>query len=319
MTSSKIIGFGSYLPDNILTNNDLEKIVDTSDEWIQARTGIKKRHIAGKNQLTSDLATIAVKNALKKANISANNLDAIIIATTTPDLVFPATAVKVQNNIGMQSGFAFDVQAVCSGFLYALQIADSLIISNKANRVAVIGAETMSRIIDWQDRSTCVLFGDGAGAVILEKSEDKTNGILDIELFSDGKYQDILIVNGGVSSGNLDKKITMNGREVFRYAVTKMPESIEYIITKNNLSITDIDWILLHQANQRIIKSVMERLNISTEKAVSTVANHANTSAASIPLALDQYVSKGKIKSGELIALSAVGGGLTWGSALIKI
>ncbi len=319
MTSSKIIGFGSYLPDNILTNNDLEKIVDTSDEWIQARTGIKKRHIAGKNQLTSDLATIAVKNALKKANISANNLDAIIIATTTPDLVFPATAVKVQNNIGMQSGFAFDVQAVCSGFLYALQIADSLIISNKANRVAVIGAETMSRIIDWQDRSTCVLFGDGAGAVILEKSEDKTNGILDIELFSDGKYQDILIVNGGVSSGNLDKKITMNGREVFRYAVTKIPESIEYIITKNNLSITDIDWILLHQANQRIIKSVMERLNISTEKAVSTVANHANTSAASIPLALDQYVSKGKIKSGELIALSAVGGGLTWGSALIKI
>ncbi|MSO13969.1 beta-ketoacyl-ACP synthase III [Rickettsiales endosymbiont of Trichoplax sp. H2] len=319
MTSSKIIGVGSYLPDKILTNNDLEKIVDTSDEWIQERTGIKKRHIAGKNQLTSDLATIAVKNALKKANISANNLDAIIIATTTPDLVFPATAVKVQNNIGMQSGFAFDVQAVCSGFLYALQIADSLIISNKANRVAVIGAETMSRIIDWQDRSTCVLFGDGAGAVILEKSEDKTNGILDIELFSDGKYQDILIVNGGVSTGNLDKKITMNGREVFRYAVTKMPESIEYIITKNNLSITDIDWVLLHQANQRIIKSVMERLNISTEKAVSTVANHANTSAASIPLALDQYVSKEKIKSGELIALSAVGGGLTWGSALIKI
>ena len=319
MNSSKIIGVGSYLPDKILTNNDLEKIVDTSDEWIQTRTGIKKRHIADKNQLTSDLATIAVKNALQKANISANNLDAIIIATTTPDLVFPATAVKVQNNIGMHSGFAFDVQAVCSGFLYALQIADSLIISNKANRVAVIGAETMSRIIDWKDRSTCVLFGDGAGAVILEKSEDKTNGILDIELFSDGKYQDILIVNGGVSAGNLDKKITMNGREVFRYAVTKMPESIEYIITKNNLSITDIDWILLHQANQRIIKSVMERLDISNEKAVSTVADHANTSAASIPLALDQYVSKGKIKSGELIALSAVGGGLTWGSALIRI
>ena len=319
MTSSKIIGVGSYLPDKILTNNDLEKVVDTSDEWIQARTGIKKRHIAGNNQLTSDLATIAVKNALKKANISANNLDAIIIATTTPDLVFPATAVKVQNNIGMHSGFAFDVQAVCSGFLYALQIADSLIISDKANRVAVIGAETMSRIIDWKDRSTCVLFGDGGGAVILEKSEDKTNGILDIELFSNGKYQDILIVNGGVSSGNLDKKITMNGREVFRYAVTKMPESIEYIITKNNLIITDIDWILLHQANQRIIKSVMERLDISNEKAVSTVADHANTSAASIPLALDQYVSKGKIKSGELIALSAVGGGLTWGSALIRI
>lgn len=319
MTSSKIIGVGSYLPDKILTNNDLEKIVDTSDEWIQSRTGIKKRHIADKDQLTSDLATKALKNAIKYANIFPNDLDVIILATTTPDLVFPATAVKVQNNIEMHSGYAFDVQAVCSGFLYALQIADSLIKSNKANRVAVIGAETMSRIIDWNDRSTCVLFGDGAGAVILEKTEDNNSGIIDIELFSDGKYQDILIVNGGVSSGNLDKKITMNGREVFRYAVTKMPESINSIVKKHNLTVEDLDWVLLHQANQRIIKSVLEKLELDIEKAIFTIQHHANTSAASIPLALDNYVSEGKVKSGDLIALSAVGGGLTWGSALIRI
>ena len=319
MTSSKIIGVGSYLPDKILTNNDLEKIVDTSDEWIQTRTGIKKRHIAGDNQKTSDLATIALKNAMNKTKISSSDLDAIILATTTPDLVFPATAVKVQNNIGMHSGFAFDVQAVCSGFLYALQMADSLIKSNKAHRVAVIGAETMSRIVDWTDRSTCVLFGDGAGAVILEKTDNKNNNsIIDIELFSDGKYQDILTVNGGVSSGNLDKKITMSGREVFRYAVTKMPESIKSIVAKNNITLEDLDWVLLHQANERIIKSVLEKLSMNNAKAISTVQHHANTSAASIPLALDHYMLKDKVKSGDLLALSAVGGGLDLGFCFDK-
>jgi 3-oxoacyl-[acyl-carrier-protein] synthase-3 len=320
MISSKIVGVGSYLPEKILTNNDLEQVLDTSDEWIQARTGIKKRHIADKNQKTSDLATIAVENALKNANLNSNDLDALIVATTTPDLIFPATAVRVQNNIGMNSGFAFDIQAVCSGFLYALQLGDSLIKSNKAKRVAIIGAETMSRIIDWTDRSTCVLFGDGAGSVILEKTESNEHqGIVDIELFSDGSLQDILAVNGGVSDGNLDKKIEMNGREVFRYAVTKMPESIKSIVNKNEVTLENLDWVLLHQANERITKAVVDKLGINIEKAVSTVSHHANTSAASIPLALEHYISNGKVKTGDLIALAAVGGGLTWGSALLKI
>jgi 3-oxoacyl-[acyl-carrier-protein] synthase-3 len=320
MISSKIIGVGSYLPEKILTNADLEQILDTSDEWIQTRTGIKRRHIATEDQNTSDLATLAVINALKNANINPNDLDALILATTTPDLVFPATAVRVQNNIKMNRGFAFDIQAVCSGFLYALQLGDSLIKSNKARRVAIIGAETMSRIIDWTDRSTCVLFGDGAGAVILEKTDGNDSyGIIDIELFSDGSLQNILAVNGGISSGNLNKKIEMNGREVFRYAVTKMPESIKSLVSKNQLNLEDLDWILLHQANERIINAVMDKLNINIEKSVSTVPHHANTSAASIPLALDHYMSEGKIKTGDLIALAAVGGGLTWGSALLKI
>lgn len=320
MISSKIVGVGSYLPEKILTNDDLEQMLDTSDEWIQARTGIKKRHIADKNQKTSDLATIAVENALKNANLNSNDLDALIVATTTPDLIFPATAVRVQNNIGMNSGFAFDIQAVCSGFLYALQLGDSLIKSNKAKRVAIIGAETMSRIIDWTDRSTCVLFGDGAGSVILEKTESNEHqGIVDIELFSDGSLQDILAVNGGVSDGNLDKKIEMNGREVFRYAVTKMPESIKSIVNKNEVTLENLDWVLLHQANERITKAVVDKLGINIEKAVSTVSHHANTSAASIPLALEHYISNGKVKTGDLIALAAVGGGLTWGSALLKI
>jgi len=319
MISSKIVGVGSYLPEKILTNNDLEQMLDTSDEWIQARTGIKKRHIADKNQKTSDLATIAVENALINANLNSNDLDALIVATTTPDLIFPATAVRVQNNIKMNSGFAFDIQAVCSGFLYALQLADSLIKSNKVKRVAIIGAETMSRIIDWTDRSTCVLFGDGAGSVILEKTESNEHqGIIDIELFSDGSLQDILAVSGGVSGGNLDKKIEMNGREVFRYAVTKMPESIKSIMNKNQVTLENLDWVLLHQANERITKAVVDKLGINIEKAVSTVSHHANTSAASIPLALDHYVSNGKVKTGDLIALAAVGGGLTWGSALLK-
>ena len=320
MISSKIVGVGSYLPEKILTNNDLEQILDTSDEWIQARTGIKKRHIADKNQKTSDLATIAVERALINANLNSNDLDALILATTTPDLIFPATAVRVQNNIKMNSGFAFDIQAVCSGFLYALQLGDSLIKSNKAKRVAIIGAETMSRIIDWTDRSTCVLFGDGAGSVILEKTEgNEHQGIIDIELFSDGSLQDILAVGGGVSGGNLDKKIEMNGREVFRYAVTKMPESIKSIVNKNQITLENLDWVLLHQANERITKAVIDKLGINIEKAVSTVSHHANTSAASIPLALDHYVSNGKVKTGDLIALAAVGGGLTWGSALLRI
>ena len=319
MKFSRIVGTGSYLPEKTLTNDELQDRLNTSNEWIRARTGIETRRIANNNQNTSDLATLALEKALKNANLAANDIDAIVLATTTPDLIFPATAVRVQRNIKMKKGFAFDVQAVCSGFIYALQIADSLIKAEKVQRIAVIGAETMSRIVNWYDRSTCVLFGDGAGALILEKNESTNQGIIDIELFSDGEYQDMLIVNGGVSSGNFDEKVTMNGREVFRHAVTKIPESIENIIQKNNINLEELNWILLHQANQRIIKSVMSKLNVDVNKAISTVAHHANTSAASIPLALDEYVITKKIKTGDLIVLSALGAGFTWGAALIKI
>ncbi len=320
MIFSKVIGIGSYLPEKISTNDDLSKIIDTSDEWITTRTGIKKRHIAEEDEHTSDLATQALQNALKDAEITENDLDTIIVATTTSDLIFPATAVKVQNNIGMKKGFAFDIQAVCSGFLYALQIADSFIKTQKTKRVAIVGAEVMSRIVDWSDRNTCVLFGDGAGAVILEQSEGQQNdGILDVALYSDGQYSDLLMVNGGVSKGNISNKIEMNGREVFRHAVTKMTDSIKRIVDKNDFNIQDLDWVLLHQANHRIIKSVAQKLGIEECKAISTVHEHANTSAASIPLALDRYVKNGKAKPGDLIALSAIGGGLTWGSALLKL
>ena len=320
MIFSKIIGIGSYLPKKFFTNDDLAKITNTSDEWITTRTGIKKRHIASNNEYTSDLATYALQKALENAKMTGSDLNAIIVATTTPDLIFPATAVEVQNNIGMQQGFAFDIQAVCSGFLYALQIADSFIKTQVTKRVAVVGAEIMSRIVDWNDRNTCVLFGDGAGAVILEQCEEQQNkGILDINLYSDGQYANLLMVNGGISKGNMNNKIEMNGREVFRHAVTKMTDSIKDILNKNDFDIQNLDWILLHQANYRIIKSVAQKLQIEESKAISTVHEHANTSAASIPLALDSYVKKGKVKQGDLIALSAIGGGLTWGSALLRL
>ena len=320
MIYSRIIGIGGYLPKKIVTNDDLAKTVDTSDEWIITRTGIKKRHIADSNECTSDLAVYALQNALKDAGITANDLDAIIVATTTPDLIFPATAVEVQDSIGMKNGFAFDIQAVCSGFLYALQIADSFIKTRVVKRIAVVGAEIMSRIVDWNDRNTCILFGDGAGAVILEQCEKQQNeGILDINLYSEGQYSDLLMVNGGVAKGNMDSKIEMNGREVFRHAVTKMTDSIKTIVSKNNFNMQSLDWILLHQANHRIIKSVAQRLQIDECKAISTVHEHANTSAASIPLALNSYIKDGKVKKGDLIALSAIGGGLTWGSALLRL
>ena len=320
MIFSKVIGVGSYLPKKFSTNHDLAKIIDTSDEWISTRTGIKKRHIADEDEHTSDLATCALQRALESAGIHENDLDAIIVATTTPDLIFPATAVKVQYNIGMKGGFAFDIQAVCSGFLYALQIADSFIKRQVTKRVAIIGAEVMSRIVDWNDRNTCVLFGDGAGAVILEQCEEEQNrGILDIKLYSDGQYSNLLMVNGGGSKGNMSNKIEMNGREVFRHAVTKMTDSIKAIVDKNNFNIQHLDWLLLHQANHRIIKSIVQRLEIEEDKAISTVHEHANTSAASIPLALDKYIKNGKVKQGDLIALSAIGGGLTWGSALLRL
>ena len=320
MINSKIISVGSYLPGKVLTNYDLEKFVNTSNEWIISRTGIVKRHIVDNNQKTSDLATKALINALVNANMKPYELDALIIATTTPDQIFPSTAVKVQNNIDMHNGFAFDIQAVCSGFLYGLQLGDSLIKSTKANKVAVIGAETMSKILDWKDRSTCVLFGDGAGAVILGKADPyEKSKIIDIELFSDGTLYDILDVQEGIFLGNVNQKLKMNGREVFRHAVVKMSNSIKSIIDKNNVSLKSLDWVLLHQANERITQSVLQKLDIKFDKAISTIKIHANTSAASIPLALENYISRGLVKSDQLIALSAVGGGLTWAAALIKL
>ncbi|WPX96737.1 beta-ketoacyl-ACP synthase III [Candidatus Bandiella euplotis] len=320
MIFSKIVGIGSYLPENFLTNDELSKTVDTSDEWITTRTGIKKRHIAPEQQYTSDLATEALKNALTHVELTPNYLDAIIVATTTPDRIFPATAVRVQNNIGMRGGFAFDIQAVCAGFIYALQVADSLLKAQQVKRIAVIGADVMSRIVDWKDRNTCVLFGDGAGCVILEQREgEKNDGILDIKLYSDGQYEEFLMVDGGVSRKNKESKIRMAGSEVFRHAVIKMSDSIKSIVEKNKLSIHDLDWLLLHQANYRIIKAVAEKLEINMDKAISMVSEHANTSAASIPLALDCYVKDAKVKTGDLIALSAIGGGLAWGSALIRL
>lgn len=320
MIFSKIIGVGSYLPEKFLTNDDLSKLVDTSDEWITTRTGIKKRHIIAAGENASDLATNALKHALASSKLACDDLDAIIVATTTPDRIFPSTAVKVQHNIGMQTGFAFDIQAVCAGFIYALQVADSFLKSQKAKRIAVIGVDAMSKIVNWHDRNTCVLFGDGSGCVILEQRvQEENNGILDIKLYSDGQYEEFLMVGDGASEGSVPGKIQMNGSEVFRHAVTKMSDSIKTILDKNSLTIENIDWLLLHQANYRIIKAVAERLGISLEKAVSTVHQHANTSAASIPLALDAYIKEGRIKEGELIALSAIGGGLTWGSALLKL
>jgi 3-oxoacyl-[acyl-carrier-protein] synthase-3 len=317
MIFSKIIGVGSYLPKKFMTNEDLSKMVDTSDEWITTRTGIKKRHLIAENENTSDLATNALKNALISSKLSSDDLDAIIVATTTPDRIFPATAAKVQNNIGMKGGFAFDVQAVCAGFIYALQVADSFLKSQKAKRIAVIGADAMSKIVNWQDRNTCVLFGDGAGCVILEQRvQDKNEGILDIQLYSDGQYEEFLMVS---DEGEVPGTIQMNGSEVFRHAVTKMSDSIKSILDKNGTNIEDLDWVLLHQANYRIIKAVAQKLEIDIEKAISTVDQHANTSAASIPLALDSYIRDGKVKEGDLIALSAIGGGLTWGSALLRL
>lgn len=320
-----ITGCGSYLPAKIVTNEELAKSIDTSDEWIVSRTGIKQRHITAPDELTSDLATHSLIKALEDAELQANSLDAIVLATTTPDMIMPSTAVKVQSNIGMNQGFAFDIQAACSGFIYALNTAYSLIQSGQANKVAVIGAETMSKVLNWQDRSTCVLFGDGAGTVILEKVIGSNNnlynssGIKAIQIFSAPNSIDILKVDGGVSKGNIDAKLSMVGKEVYKHAVEKMAESIIHLLKKNNLDIEDLDWVLPHQANSRMFPVIADKLRINLDKIVSTVTQHANTSAASIPLALDQYLKAGKIKKGQLIGLTAVGAGITWGSAIIRL
>ena len=315
--SSYILGCGSYLPKKILTNNDLSKKLDTSDEWIKSRTGIRQRHIADKNQLNSDLGYEAAKKAIINAKIKISDIDLIIVATSTPDHTFPSTATKVQAKLGIKKGFAFDIQAACSGFIYAMSVADNYILNNQASNALVIGSEIFSRILDWNDRSTCVLFGDGAGAIVLSKKK-RNSGIISTELYSDGRFYDLLYVDGGVASNQKAGQIKMKGREVFRHAVEKLSECIKLSLKKNNLKKDNIDWIIPHQANKRIMDMTAKKLDISKNKVLVTVDRYANTSSASIPLTLDYALSKKIVKRGQIIVFEAIGGGLTWGCSILK-
>lgn len=309
---------GSYLPERILTNADLAKMVDTDDAWIVQRTGIKARHVAGEGELTSHMATKAAKVALENGNLTPAGIDAIVLATTTPDDTFPATAVKVQAALGMEHGFAFDVQAVCSGFIYALSMGNNLIASGQAKRVLVIGAEKMSSVLDWTDRGTCILFGDGAGAVILEEAPDDKSGILTVHLHSDGRYRDMLYTSGGVATTKTAGTIQMQGREVFKHAVEALAQVVDEALAATHLKPEDIDLLVPHQANLRIIEGTAKKLNMPMEKVVVTLDKHGNTSAASIPLALHDAVSNGRVKRGDILLLEAMGGGFTWGSILLR-
>jgi 3-oxoacyl-[acyl-carrier-protein] synthase III len=319
---SRVIGCGAYLPAKVVYNAELADRLRTSDEWIAQRTGIRQRHIAADGEMTSDLATAAVQAALKHAGVSAEEVDLLVLATTTPDHTFPATATRVQANIGMTRGAAFDIQAVCSGFVYGLATADNFIKAGQAKTALVIGAETFSRILDWNDRGTCVLFGDGAGAVVLQAAEGQgtvaDRGILTTQLFSDGRYYKLLYVDGGPSATRTTGYVQMEGREVFRHAVVKMGEAVDAAIAAMGITGRDVDWLVPHQANLRIIDSMGQRLHLPAEKVVVTVDKHANTSAASIPLALAHAVADGRIRPGHLVLLEAMGGGFTWGSALIR-
>ena len=314
-----IIGSGSYLPKKILTNHDLSKKLNTSDEWITSRTGIKKRHIASDTELNSDLAFNAAKRAIKNSKIRASKIDLVIIATSTPDNTFPSTATKVQAKLGIKKGFAFDIQAACTGFIYALSIADNYLSNNQANCALVIGSEIFSRILDWKDRSTCVLFGDGAGAIVLGKQKNNIKSeIISTELYSDGRFYDLLYVDGGVALNQKAGYLRMNGKEVFKHAVTKLVKIIKLNMKKNNIKVNDIDWVIPHQANKRIMDLTAKKLQIPPKKILMTIENHANTSSASIPLTLDFALSKNLIKRNQLILLEAIGGGLTWGCTLLK-
>jgi len=319
---SVVLGCGSYLPAEVLSNEDISKLVDTTDEWITARTGIKQRHRAAPGEFTSDLAREASIKALDMAGIPGADLDLIVLATSTPNQTFPATATVLQNQLGMRSGAAFDVQAVCSGFIYALTVADNFIRAGQAEKVLVVGAETFTRILDWTDRTTCVLFGDGAGAIVLsaEKGTGETSdqGVLTTHLHSDGRHHDLLYVDGGPSSTQSTGFLRMEGKEVFRHAVTNLAEGVTEALEAVNMSVNDIDWVVPHQANKRIIDSTVRKLRIPPEKVVMTVSEHGNTSAASVPLALDTAVRDGRIKRGDLLLMEAMGGGLTWGSALVR-
>jgi len=319
---SEIIGTGICLPDNVVTNDDISKRVETSDEWIRERTGIRERRIVRDGETTSMLAVGAARAALKDAAIDAGELDLIVVATTTPDETFPATATVVQSRLGMAHGAAFDVQAVCSGFIYGLAVADNFIRAGQARTVLLIGAETMSRLLDWTDRTTCVLFGDGAGAFVMQAREGEgTNadrGVLNTKLFSDGRLHDLLYVDGGPSSTRTTGHLRMKGKEVFKHAVTNISAAIEASAAAAGLTVPDIDWFVPHQANQRILDGTARKLGIPPEKVISTVAIHGNTSSASVPLALQTAVDDGRIKRGDLVLLEAMGGGFTWGAGLVR-
>lgn len=317
-----VAGVGSYLPERIMTNDDLSKIVDTSGEWIVQRTGIERRHIAADGENTSDLATAAAARALEDSGLSPADIDVIILATSTPDNTFPATAVTVQHRLGIHHGFAFDVQAVCSGFVYAMTVADSFIRAGHANTVLVIGAETFSRILDWTDRTTCVLFGDGAGAAVVRGQPvvdgEPEQGILSCHLRSDGAHKQKLYVDGGPSSTQTTGHLRMQGREVFKHAVGMISGVVTDAFTATGTTPDDLAWFIPHQANRRIIEASAEKLGIDIDKVVMTVEGHGNTSAASIPLALDAAVRDGRVKRGDLVMLEAMGGGFTWGSVLLR-
>ena len=319
---SEVKGCGSYLPKKFVTNHELAKIIDTSDEWITTRTGIKQRHVAEETEMTSDLAFEASKKALEDAEIKASDVDLVIVGTTTPDDTFPATAVKVQKHLELKGGAAFDIQAACSGFIYALSIADNMIRTRQIDTALVVGADTLTKLLDWNDRTTCPLFGDGAGAVVLQgqkiNNEDKPSGILSTHLHSDGNLRDILYCESDLVVDNKAHKIQMDGREVFRHAVTNLSDVALEALAANNLKEADIDWLVPHQANKRIIDNTAKRLKMSADKIVLTIDSHANTSAASIPLALDVAIKDGRIQSGHLLLMEAIGGGLTWGAALVR-
>ena len=320
---SAVTGVGSFLPEQVVTNADLAQIVDTSDEWIQERTGIKQRHKARDDQPTSDLATEAARRALADAGKTAADVDLIIVATTTPDMTFPATASIVQRKLGAPVGIAFDVQAVCSGFVYAMSVADGFVARGLAKCALVIGAEEMTRLMDWTDRSTCVLFGDGAGAFVMEPREGQgtkdDQGLLGFALRCDGNKTDLLYVDGGPATTGTVGHLRMAGNQVFRHAVVNIAEAITAACQAANIEVSDVDWFVPHQANQRIIKGVGDRLGLDENKVISTVAIHANTSAASIPLAMDAAIQDGRIKRGDMVLLEAMGGGLTWGACAFRL
>ncbi len=315
-------GIGHYLPDRVVPNSEFEDTLETSDEWIRSRSGIERRHFAAQGETTSQMAVKAAEKALAMAGLKPDDIDAVIVATSTPDLTFPSVGTMVQQGLGMTRGFAYDVQAVCAGFIYALANANGMILSGQAERVLVIGAETFSRIMDWQDRATCVLFGDGAGALVLEArtgsghSDDR--GILSVDLNSDGQYRDMLYVDGGVSSTGTSGKLRMQGNALFRQAVEKLASTANKALEKAALGHGDVDWIVPHQANIRIIQGTAKKLDVSMDKVIVTVQDHGNTSAASIPLAMSVGVSDGRIKPGDLLVAEAIGGGLAWGAVVLR-
>ncbi len=321
-TRAVVIGVGHYLPERVVPNSEFEQTLDTTDEWIRTRSGIERRHFAAEGETTSMLGAKAAQHALENAGLEANDIDAIVVATSTPDLTFPSVATMIQEKIGMSRGFGFDVQAVCAGFTYALTTANALVVSGQANRVLVIGAETFSRIMDWTDRATCVLFGDGAGALILEGREGEgTNadrGVLSSDLNSDGRYRDMLFVDGGVSSTGTSGKLRMQGNALFRQAVEKLTSTAHTALTKIGLNDDAVDWIVPHQANIRIIQGTAKKLGVPMDRVIVTVQDHGNTSAASIPLAMSVGVAQGKIKKGDLLVAEAIGGGLAWGAVVLR-